>query len=84
MSAERDAELLTFLREAKEIVQVNRTIGDWNMEIDIESFDKKRIRYIILRLREEFKDIIETFNLIDFYKTHKVSYLPLFLFQQES
>jgi hypothetical protein len=67
---------------SKEVVQVNKTVGDWGMEIDIEAFGKNRIRQIIVNMKEEFKDIIQDFSLIDFYKYHKRAYLPSYLFEE--
>lgn len=80
ISQEREMELLNFLTEQKEIVQVNKTVGDWNMEVDIEALDKVKIRFIIVQIRENFKDIIETFNSTEFYQYYKKSYLPRYLF----
>jgi len=53
------------------------------VEIDIESLDKAHIRYILTQIREEFKDLIENFNIMEFYQVHKKSYLPQYLFNTE-
>jgi len=53
------------------------------MEIDLESLDKSRIRYIISKLREEFSDLIAGFNLIEVYDYYKRTYLPEYLFEEE-
>ena len=83
VSPERESDLMQYLLNSKNIVQVNKTVGDWDMELDLESRDKARIRYIIQQIREEFKDLIERFNLIDFYTYYKRDYLPSFLFKEE-
>ena len=83
ITQEREASLISYLRSTKEIIQSNKTVGDWDMEIDIESLDSGRIRQIILQIREEFKDIIERFNLIEFHDSYKKSYLPNYLFREE-
>ncbi|HLC46738.1 MAG TPA: Lrp/AsnC family transcriptional regulator [Candidatus Nanoarchaeia archaeon] len=83
ISKEREAQLLGFLLRTPEVVQVHKTVGDWEMEIDIETLDKNRMRYLIILIREEFKDIIESFNLIEFYQYYKRSYLPMYLFMPE-
>ncbi|MEW5896688.1 MAG: Lrp/AsnC family transcriptional regulator [Nanoarchaeota archaeon] len=81
VSTEREIELLQFMSRTKEIIQVNKTVGDWDMEIDIEALSANEIRAIITRLREEFKDLIERFNLIEFFTTFKRFYLPLYIFK---
>jgi DNA-binding Lrp family transcriptional regulator len=83
LTQERETVLMNYLRNAKEIIQANRTVGDWDIEIDIEALDPGKIRHIILQIREEFKDIIERFNLIEFHDSHKKSYLPSYLFKEE-
>lgn len=82
LSKEREFEFMSYLMNSKEVVQVNKTVGDWGMEIDIEAFGKNRIRQIIVNMKEEFKDIIQDFSLIDFYKYHKRAYLPSYLFEE--
>jgi len=83
VSPEREAQLMSFMLAAKEIVQSHKTVGDWDVEIDIESPDSKKIRYLTIQIREEFKDLIETFNISEFYQYYERSYLPFFLFQKE-
>ena len=84
LTQEREVSLMNYLRNTKEIIQANKTVGDWDMEVDIESLDNGRIRQIILQIREEFKDIIERFNLIEFHDSYKKSYLPSYLFREEA
>lgn len=81
ISQEREKSLLLFFEQTPEIVQADFTIGDWDIELDIESIEKSKIRYIIVKLRDEFKDIIERFNLIDWYTTYQRTYLPQWLFK---
>ena len=83
LTIERETSLMNYLRNAKEVVQANKTIGDWDMEIDIEALDAGKIRQAILQIRIEFKDIIERFNLIEFHDTYKKSYLPMYLFEEK-
>ncbi len=80
MSKERDSQLLDYFKRTKEVVQVNKTVGDWDMEVDIEAFESSRIRYIISQIREDFKDVLHSFNLMEFMRFHKRSYLPGYLF----
>ena len=82
-TVEREAQLMEFLTQTKEIVQMNKIVGDWDMEIDIQTFDKTKTRAILLQLREQFKELIERFNVIEFYSYYKRSFLPLFLFKEE-
>lgn len=78
---ERESQMFTYLLLTKEVVQVNKTVGDWDLEIDIESPEKARVRYLILELRENFQDLIETFNMVEFYHYYKKSYLPSYVLE---
>ena len=82
LSSEREEELMTYLLKTKEIIQVNKTIGDWDIEIDLETLEKAKVRQMIIELRETFKDIIEGFDNIEFYRYYKKSFLPLYLFEK--
>jgi len=79
-SAEREKELLDFLRQTKEVFQVHKTVGDWDLEIDIESFEKTKNRYLMLSLRETYKDMIASFSIIEFFAMYKRTYLPAQIF----
>lgn len=83
LSQDKETELMKFMAQTKEIVAVNKTVGDWDMEVDIESMHQTRIRQLIVTLRENFKELIESFNSIEFYQYYKRSYLPRYLFQKE-
>ncbi len=83
VSVERETELMNYMLNTKEIIQLNKTVGDWDIELDLESIDKNGIRYVLIQLREEFKDLIERFNLIELNNYYKRSYLPLYLFKEE-
>lgn len=80
---EREQELVQYFGKTKEIIQANKTVGDWDVEIDIESFDRTRTRYIIMQIRKNFADIVANFNLMDFYSYHKRSYLPAYIFSDD-
>ena len=77
---EREKQLQEYLTKTKEIIQANKTVGDWGLEIDIESLDKTKIRKLTLEIRERFKDIIKSVNIMEFYDQYKRSYLPGCLF----
>src|SRR3989344_2373523 len=71
LDLERETSLMNYLYETKEVTQINKTVGDWDMEIDLEALDKTRIRYFIISLRQDFSDLIAQFNLIEFYDYYK-------------
>jgi len=79
----REKELVEFCIRSNEIVQLNKTVGDWDMELDIEAMDSKKTRIVVMTLREKFRDLIERFDLTEFYNYYKRTYLPTFLFEEK-
>ncbi len=84
LSLERETALMEFCAQTPGIVQVNKTVGDWDMEIDIESLEKGSVRYLIARIREDFADMIESLNNMEFYYYYKKTYLPRSFFMEET
>jgi len=82
VSQERDDQILDYLLKHPNIVQMHRTVGDWDMEIDIESLDKTSARKLVADLREKFSDVIENFSIAEFYHYYKRSYLPKYIFTE--
>lgn len=82
LSQERENHLMEYILKTPEIIQINKTVGDWDMELDLESFDKSRIRYLTVQLREEFGELIETFDIMEFYQYHKKTFLPNYLLEE--
>ncbi len=84
VSPEREKELVDYVLKTNEVTLLNKTVGDWDMELDVEAFDKTRIRFLIRDLREKFQELMERFNLIEFDTYHKRTYLPEFLWEDQS
>jgi DNA-binding Lrp family transcriptional regulator len=83
LSYETETGIVDVIRRTPEVVQINKTVGDWDLEVDIESFHRTRTRAIIMDIRQRFRDLIERFNLIEFDEHHKRAYLPAYLFSEE-
>ncbi|MFH1642759.1 MAG: Lrp/AsnC ligand binding domain-containing protein [Nanoarchaeota archaeon] len=83
LNKESEEKLLEYLLRAIEIIRANKTVGDWDLEVDIESFDKTRIRQVVIEIRDLFRGIIENFNIMEFHCQYKMSYLPKYYFEQE-
>ncbi len=80
LTTAREREFTDFLVQTREIVQAHKTIGDWDIEVDIEARDKSRTRYIIMQMRKDYMDLVESFRLIEFFDVYRTSYLPMHIF----
>jgi DNA-binding Lrp family transcriptional regulator len=81
LTKEREAEFMNYLFQKTEVTTAQKTVGDWDIEIDLESLEKQKIRVAVMELRSRFKDIIANFNMMEFYGYYKRSYLPKYLFE---
>jgi len=82
VTQEQDEQMLNYLLKQPNITQMHRTVGDWDMEIDIESLDKMSARKLVSEIREKFSNIIENFSIAEFYHYHKRNYLPKYVFEK--
>lgn len=75
-SPELEKTLLKKCISDPQVVQFSKTLGAWDIEIDVETKDMQKFRKVYLELREEFKEIIQSFNyfnMLDIYKKTMVS-----------
>ncbi len=79
---ETEAKITKYMEKQNEIVQMHKTVGDWDMEIDIETRNKIKLRRLVINIREKFKELIENFDIIEFYDYYKKSTLPRYLFEE--
>lgn len=82
LTAERETALMEFFTRQPNIVQLNKTVGDWDLELDLEALDKSVLRSCTAELREKFRDLIQTFNSMEFYQYYLKSFLPQALFEE--
>ncbi|MBU3941674.1 MAG: Lrp/AsnC family transcriptional regulator [Nanoarchaeota archaeon] len=72
---EKENKILDFCLNNPNIVKISKTIGAWDVEIDVETSSSTDFREIYLKIREEFKDVIRSFNSYRIYKVFKHNYL---------
>ena len=68
---EKENKILDFCLNNPNIVKVSKTIGAWDIEIDVETGSATEFRDIYLSIREEFKEVIGSFNSYRMYRTFK-------------
>ncbi len=71
----KEKQLMDFCINTPEITRLNKTIGQWDIEIDAETISQIDFRDIYLKIRDEFKDIIMLFNSYRIYNKIKHKYI---------
>jgi DNA-binding Lrp family transcriptional regulator len=75
LSPEREREFVSYCRQARNVTDVHKVLGAWDLEIDIESVPGKELREAIMSIREGFEDIIKESEVVEFFSLHKKSLL---------
>lgn len=75
INPEKEKKLLDFCLNTPEITKLSKTLGEWDVEIDIETYSQDEFRRIYLTIREEFKDMIMLFNSYRVYNKFKHKYI---------
>jgi DNA-binding Lrp family transcriptional regulator len=73
---EQDTNFLKLLKDHPNVVKMHRTIGDWNLEIDLEAKTRAQLRKTIIELKEAFSEVMKELRTAEIYQYHKRFYLP--------
>ncbi len=77
---EIEDKLLNYLKLHPNVVNVTKTLGEWDLELQIEVRSWYIYRKIVIEIREKFKSLIREIESVPIYKTyHKINYFPGFL-----
>ncbi len=76
ISVEREQQLQTFCKLEPNIIELRKLIGDWDLELTVETKTKEEFRNLYMLIREKFEDIIEDSESLPVFKTYKHKLLP--------
>ncbi len=76
LTFEKETEFIQFLIGVPEIVLLSKTVGDWDVEIDVEARDRAKIKILLQLIREKYKDIMMYYTIMEFVQYYKRAYLP--------
>ncbi|MBT4541316.1 Lrp/AsnC family transcriptional regulator [Candidatus Woesearchaeota archaeon] len=76
ISSVLENELVNYLKFNSNVFSLVKTIGEWDMEITIETQDQKQVRKIELEIRQKFALLIQQIELIPLYQPHKMRFMP--------
>lgn len=80
---EIEDELINYLKHHPNVVDVVKTLGEWDLEIQIEVESWDIYRTIVIEIRQKFKSLIQEIESVPIYKTyHKINYFPGFLLEK--
>lgn len=80
---EVEDKLTNYLKIHPNVVAVVKTLGEWDLEIQIEVKSWYVYRKIVIEIRQKFKSLIQEIESIPIYKAyHKINYFPRFLLEK--
>ncbi len=72
-------EFATYLKNHPNIVRAVKTIGEWDIEIQVEVENVSELRNVEMEIREKFSSLIKEIANVPLYRTYKKTFFPGFL-----
>lgn len=79
VSPDLEAELVNYLKSHPNIISAVKTLGEWDIEINVEVETTLQLRKIEMEIRQKFALLIQEIESIPLYKTYKTNFFPEFL-----
>jgi DNA-binding Lrp family transcriptional regulator len=76
ISSKLEDKLIKYLHVHPNIISAVKTIGKWDVEIEIETLDEEDLRKIEIEIRHNFALLIHEIESIPLYQTHTKTFLP--------
>ncbi|NQU79637.1 Lrp/AsnC family transcriptional regulator [Candidatus Woesearchaeota archaeon] len=83
VTVEMEDELVRYLKMHSSVTRLSKTIGEWDMEIEIETPGQIEYRRVEMEVRQRFSSVIQQIESVPVYKTHKINYFPGFVIEAE-
>ncbi len=81
VSFELENELIDYLRVNLHVVGAVKTLGEWDLEIEIEADNERELRKVEMKIRQEFALLIQQIESIPLYQSYKKNFFPRFLIE---
>ena len=82
-SVEKEQELLTFCKFNPFLVEYIKVLGEWDLELTVETKTREEFQQVCFSIREKFEDIIADFVSFPLFNTHKKEFIPNHYFTQK-
>ena len=83
IAPEMENDMVNYLKVHPNVVSIVKTLGEWDIEIKIETSDTMEFRKVEIGIRQKFTFLIQQIESIPLYKIHKSSYFPEFLIKDQ-
>ncbi len=73
--------LVNYLKVHPNVFCIVKTLGEWDIEINVETADPMEFRKVEMEIRQKFSQLIQHIESVPIYRTHKLNYFPGFLME---
>lgn len=78
-SSDKEQRLINFLKVHPNVTSVMKTIGWWDIQIEIETEDQLMFRKTEREIREKFLELIQSSENLPIYNVYKLTFFPDFV-----
>lgn len=82
ISISTENELTAFLRQHRNVVNIVKVFGNWDLEIIIDTKNPLDYRKIEIEIRQKFTDLIKDTEYVQIHEVHKINYFPEYLLNE--
>jgi DNA-binding Lrp family transcriptional regulator len=76
ISEKRRNEFIYFCENHKNVYYITKTVGLYNLMLDVHVKTNDDFRELIQELRDKFSDVVKLYESVVVFKEHKISYFP--------
>jgi DNA-binding Lrp family transcriptional regulator len=84
LSEDAEKSMLEYCKMSPYVVRFTKTLGEYDLWLDVETRTLEEFRAICVELRERYEEIIQAFESFPIYQVHRRSYLPREFFLQSA
>mgnify|MGYP001223689888 CR=1 FL=1 len=81
ISLEMENELISYLKAHPNVISAVKTLGEWDIEIELETKNPAERRKVEMEIRQKFALLIQQIESIPLYLSYKKNYFPRFLLE---
>jgi len=76
LSSKKEEEFRYFVKSYPNGVQFLKLLGNWDIELEFEVENEEQLHEILLKIRNQFSEVIRDYDTLLIRKEHKLSYFP--------
>ena len=79
VSLAMENKLIAYLKAHLNVVSVVKTLGQWDIEVEVHTSNTLEFRKVEMDIRQKFSLLIQQIESVPLHKTYKKNYFPKFL-----